>query len=181
MNVYIIIDMQNDFIDGALKNEDAMKIVEPMCSFINKIKDMKNSYLVATQDTHQPSYLETNEGKHLPFVHCVENTRGWEINDEIKKCITNNAMIIRKPNFGISSENWAKYLKDLNPERIILMGVCTDICVVSNALSLKTAFPEIPVIVLSDLCAGVTIETHDAGLLTMKMCQVDLMLSKDIL
>jgi nicotinamidase-related amidase len=116
--------------------------------------------------------MESNEGLHLPILHCQFNTWGWQIVDELKDCKYNR--IINKPNFGIGSGTWRNILKDIDVTTITLVGLCTDICVISNALSLKIAYPEIPVRVIEKLCMGVTKESHEKAIATMKMCQVDI-------
>lgn len=172
MKIYCVIDMQNDFIDMALGTKEAQAIVEPMAEFL-QARDTENTLVFATRDTHHEDYMNTNEGKHLPVPHCIEGTKGWEINTAIQAAI-GDAVTINKPNFGIAADTWKEQLKGIEVTEIELMGLCTDICVISNALALKTAFPEIPVRVRKDLCAGVTPETHDAAIKTMGMCQVDI-------
>ena len=191
MKVYCVIDMQNDFIDGALGTPEAQAIVEPVTEFIRKLVDgdgepgsgagMSGDWeIVATRDTHYNDYLETNEGKHLPVVHCQIDSEGWLINDKVYEALeAAQARIIDKPNFGISPERWALAFENVTVDEVVLFGLCTDICVISNALAMKNAYPEIPVKVYSDLCAGVTPESHEAALLTMKMCQVDVMRSDE--
>ncbi len=182
MKVFCVIDMQKDFIDGALGTPEAQAIVDPVINFLEGLKELPyESYeVIATRDTHYNNYLETNEGKHLPVVHCQIDSEGWLIPDSIYSVLESlEARVVDKPNFGISSERWQLILENVDVEEIVLIGLCTDICVISNALAMKTAFPEIPVKVYSDLCAGVTPESHDAALLTMKMCQVDVMRSDE--
>ena len=172
-NVLIIVDMQNDFIDMSLGTAEALKTIEPVCDLI---RNEEFDTVIATMDTHPENYLETNEGKHLPVVHCQIDTEGWLIPDSIYSVLESlEAQVIDKPHFGISSDRWSLILENVDVEEIAVFGLCTDICVISNALALKTAFPEVPVKVYSDLCAGVTPETHEAALATMKMCQVDVM------
>ncbi|SER03947.1 Nicotinamidase-related amidase [Lachnospiraceae bacterium NE2001] len=159
----IVIDMQNDFIDGSLGTAEAVAIVE---NVKNKIQEYKSrgDEIIFTRDTHQENYLETNEGKHLPVVHCIEGTSGWEIREGL---YVEGADIINKPSFGYTG--WADY----SFEEVELIGLCTDICVVSNALIIKALFPEIKVSVDSSCCAGVTPDSHNAALNTMKMCQIE--------
>ena len=172
-NILIVIDMQNDFIDGSLGTKEAEAIVD---NVVEKIKSYDPEDVFATRDTHQPDYLDTQEGRFLPVVHCVENTSGWQFDKKVGKAAEKleNAEIINKPTFG--SEQLIELLKEENEKeaigRITLIGLCTDICVVSNALMVKAAFPEMDVRVLKDCCAGVTPETHEAALTTMKMCQI---------
>ena len=176
MKVYCVIDMQNDFIDGALGTPEAQAIVEPVANFLRNL-DYEHE-VIATRDTHYNDYLETNEGRHLPVEHCLIDSHGWQINEDVAEALDAlDARIIDKPNFGISPERWAQSLENVDVTEVVLFGLCTDICVISNALAMKTAYPEIPVKVYSDLCAGVSPESHEAALLTMKMCQVDVMKS----
>lgn len=159
----IVIDMQNDFIDGSLGTAEAVAIVE---NVKNKIQEYRSrgDEIIFTRDTHQENYMDTNEGKHLPVVHCIEGTPGWEIREGL---YVEGAEIINKPSFGYTG--WA----DRNFEEVELIGLCTDICVVSNALIIKALFPEIKVSVDSSCCAGVTPDSHNAALNTMKMCQIE--------
>lgn len=170
MDVLIVVDMQNDFVTGTLGSSLAEKIVIPLKEYLNSLKE--DTYVIFTRDTHDESYLESNEGLHLPIPHCLFNTWGWQIVDELKDFKYNR--IINKPNFGIGSGTWRNILKDIDVKSITLVGLCTDICVISNALSLKIAYPEIPVRVIERLCMGVTKKSHEDAIATMKMCQVDI-------
>ena len=158
----IVVDMQNDFIDGALGTEEAVAIVE---NVKKKIKEYQQNgdEIIFTRDTHQSNYLSTNEGKNLPVEHCIEGTEGWKIQEGLE---VPGAIYIDKPTFGYL--NWKEY----NLEEVEMVGLCTDICVVSNALIIKATYPEIQVSVDAGCCAGVTPESHRAALTTMKMCQV---------
>lgn len=159
----IVVDMQNDFIDGSLGTKEAQAIVENVKRKIEAYKEAGEE-IIFTRDTHKDNYLETNEGKNLPVVHCIEGTKGWEIAEGLE---VPDAIYIDKPSFGYM--NW----KDYNLEEVELVGLCTDICVVSNALIIKATYPEIKVSVDAGCCAGVTPESHEAALMTMKMCQVE--------
>lgn len=159
----IVIDMQNDFIDGSLGTAEAVAIVDNVKRKIEEYK-ANGDEIIFTRDTHQDNYMETNEGKHLPVVHCIEGTSGWEIRDVLD---TEGCEIINKPSFGYTG--WSGY----SFEEVEIVGLCTDICVVSNALIIKALFPEIRVSVDSSCCAGVTPESHEAALTTMKMCQIE--------
>jgi nicotinamidase-related amidase len=170
MDVLIVVDMQNDFVTGTLGSKHAQNIVLPLKEYLNSLSE--DTYVILTRDTHDESYMESNEGLHLPILHCQFNTWGWQIVDELKDCKHNR--IINKPNFGIGSGTWRNILKDIDVTTITLVGLCTDICVISNALSLKIAYPEIPVRVIEKLCMGVTKESHEKAIATMKMCQVDI-------
>ena len=159
----IVIDMQNDFIDGALGTKEAQAIVPNVKKKIEEYK-ARGDEIIFTRDTHNENYLETNEGKHLPVEHCIEGTHGWMIADEVD---CPEYRHINKDSFGYPL--W-KYF-DL--EEIELVGLCTDICVVSNALILKAHFPSSNITVDASCCAGVTPESHRAALTTMKMCQIN--------
>ena len=156
----IVVDIQNDFVDGALGTKEAVSIIAPACQ---KIKDFEGEIFV-TYDTHFADYLNTAEGKKLPVPHCIKGTKGWEIADGL---YVEGAKIIDKPNFG-----WPHWDKETF-ESVELIGLCTDICVVSNALIIKATFPDAQVKVDSACCAGVTPESHEAALKTMQMCQVE--------
>ncbi|MGN0517365.1 MAG: cysteine hydrolase family protein [Acutalibacteraceae bacterium] len=168
MKLLAVIDMQNDFVTGSLKNDEAVKIIPAV---INKLSgvDENETVVVFTKDTHTPDYLNTQEGKNLPFVHCVKGTDGWDIIPELKT-YAENKRIFEKPSFG--SEELADYAKDAQFSEIELIGVCTDICVISNAMLLKAALPEAEITVDSACCAGVTVESHNNALNAMKMCQI---------
>lgn len=159
----IVVDMQNDFIDMALGTKEAVAIVPNVIKKIRSYID-NGDEVIFTRDTHQENYLSTPEGIKLPVPHCIEGTKGWEIYDGV---YVEGSKIINKPNFGWP--NWASE----KFEEVELIGLCTDICVVSNALIIKATFPDIKVSVDSSCCAGVTPETHEASLTTMKMCQID--------
>ena len=158
----VVVDMQNDFIDGSLGTAEAVQIVDNVVDEIGKY-DVKDVF--ATRDTHPENYLETQEGRKLPVVHCVKGTKGWEIADGLYVA---GADCIDKPNFGWPNWNERSF------DEIELVGLCTDICVVSNALILKAQFPDVPVSVDASCCAGVTPDSHEAALITMKMCQIDI-------
>lgn len=163
--VLIVVDMQKDFVTDTLGSEEAKKIVT---NVVSKVKE--NDFVIYTRDTHQTDYLETREGRYLPVSHCIEGTEGWELIDELKAC--NPEHIIDKPSFGYTG--WAEKLADFNPKGTIeLIGVCTDICVVSNALILKALYPEADLVVDAGCCAGTTVENHKAALQTMRCCQID--------
>ena len=163
--VLIVVDMQNDFIDGSLGTKEAVAIVDKVKAKIEEYHS-RGDKVIFTRDTHQDNYLETPEGKKLPVSHCIEGSKGWEIADGL---MVENAMIINKPTFGYTG--WVDVLT--GESCIELVGLCTDICVVSNALILKAQFPDVDISVDASCCAGVTVETHKAALETMKMCQID--------
>ena len=159
----IVVDMQNDFVDGSLGTPEAEQIVEKVRSKIKSYHE-NGDEIIFTRDTHTKDYLNTNEGKHLPVEHCIEGTDGWKIVDGLE---IPNAKYIDKPTFGWM--NW----KEQDLEEVELVGLCTDICVVSNALIIKAMYPEIDITVDASCCAGVTPATHKAALETMKMCQIN--------
>lgn len=165
----IVIDMQNDFIDAALGTPEAAAIVEAVKE---KIRSYPVEDVIATMDTHGENYLETQEGQNLPVVHCVKGTDGWQIRPDIAVLLT-GAKIYEKPTFG--STAMAADLKALSEQEELeleLIGLCTDICVVSNALLLKATMPEVRISVDARCCAGVTPEKHLAALETMRSCQI---------
>ena len=169
--ILLVIDMQNDFIDGALGTSEAVAIVDRVVEEIGKypVGD-----IIATRDTHGENYLNTQEGRNLPVTHCVKGTPGWELNPKIAAALK-NAAIIDKPSFG--SKELAEQMAQMAQREeldITLVGLCTDICVVSNALLIKAFLPETPVRVIADCCAGVTPESHQAALKTMQMCQIQI-------
>ncbi len=167
--VLVVVDMQNDFIDGALGTAEAQNIVENVKA---KIRAYRPADVFATRDTHGEDYLETQEGKNLAVKHCIRGTHGWQIRSDIA-ALLDGAHIIDKPTFG-STELAQKIAEIAKTEEIAveLIGLCTDICVVSNALLLKAFLSEIPISVDSRCCAGVTPASHEAALSTMKSCQI---------
>ena len=164
----IVIDMQNDFISGSLGTKEAQAIVPNVKKKIEEYKT-RGDRIIFTRDTHYGNYLHTNEGKHLPVEHCIKNTDGWNISNELD---TKDCGIIDKDTFGYIV--WDLHLahEDVDDE-IEIVGLCTDICVVSNALIIKATLPEIKITVDASCCAGVTPESHKAALTTMKMCQIN--------
>lgn len=168
MNVLVVVDMQNDFIDGALGTAEAVKIVDRVTEEIGK--DCYDQ-VIATLDTHEEDYMQTLEGKYLPVPHCVNGTEGWKIRKEIMDALEKrNALLIEKPTFG--SEVLVEKIKELQPDTITLIGLCTDICVISNALLLRAACRNTEMCVIQDCCAGVTPEKHEAALKVMESCQI---------
>ncbi len=168
--ILVVIDMQNDFIDGSLGTPEAVAIVD---NVVNKINTYKTNNIYATRDTHFENYLETSEGKNLPVVHCVKDTFGWQINSKVADAIK-NSVVIDKPSFG--SLELAEILRKRSEKEDIeieLVGLCTDICVVSNAMILKAYMPEVKISVDGSCCAGVTKESHFKALDTMKICQIN--------
>lgn len=167
--VIVVIDMQNDFIDGALGTKEAQAMLPHL---VAKLEREKDALLIFTQDTHSKNYMETQEGRNLPVLHCIKPEKGWEIAPSLQPFVKKAAAVIEKPAFG--SLELPKAVAKLRPDEVELVGLCTDICVISNAMILKTAFPELPVAVDASCCAGVTPASHDNALQAMKMCQVDI-------
>lgn len=167
--VIVVIDMQNDFIDGALGAKEAQAMLPYL---VAKLEREKDALLIFTQDTHSKNYIETQEGRNLPVLHCIKPEKGWEIAPSLQPFVKKAAAVIEKPAFG--SLELPKAVAKLQPDEVELVGLCTDICVISNAMILKTAFPELPVAVDASCCAGVTPASHDNALQAMKMCQVDI-------
>ena len=168
-DVLVVVDMQNDFIDGALGTKEAVAIVTKV---EEKIRNF-NGTVLFTRDTHENWYLETQEGKKLPVPHCIRDTEGWQIRRELD--ILRKTEPVDKETFG--STDLADDLVAMNIDdeikSITFVGLCTDICVISNALLVKAALPEVPIIVDAACCAGVTPESHENALKDMEMCQVE--------
>lgn len=167
--VIVVIDMQNDFIDGALGTKEAQVMLPHL---VAKLEREKDALLIFTQDTHSKNYMETQEGRNLPVPHCIKPEKGWEIAPSLQPFVKKAAAVIEKPAFG--SLELPKAVAKLQPDEVELVGLCTDICVISNAMILKAAFPELPVAVDASCYAGVTPASHDNALQAMKMCQVDI-------
>lgn len=169
--ILIVVDMQKDFVDGALGTKEAVAIVD---NVVNKIDNFEGDIIV-TYDTHFENYMETQEGNNLPVPHCIKGTDGWKLDKKVQSALDKREYkAIEKPTFG--STELIEYIKsNYNPAEleIELVGLCTDICVVSNAILLKANFLETKVSVDAKCCAGVTVESHNAALTTMKMCQVN--------
>lgn len=177
--ILVIVDMQNDFVNGSLGTKQAEAIVSLVCEKI-KHAQAENALVFATKDTHSENYLETREGRYLPVKHCIKGTEGWQINESVAKEL-GNARVFEKYSFGsltlpeaIAEELQIKEIAPKDAE-IELVGLCTDICVISNALILKTRFPETDILVDSSCCAGVTPEKHFAALETMRSCQIEIL------
>ena len=171
MDFLIVVDMQNDFIDGALGTPEALAIVPKVAE---KIKDFGGK-VIFTRDTHGEDYLDTQEGRLLPVKHCIKGTDGWQIRAELEALGAED--VIDKPAFG--SPELAMQLKNYDETvehigSVTLVGLCTDICVITNAMMTKGALPEVPLFVRTDCCAGVTPESHQTALNAMKMCQIEI-------
>ena len=166
----IVVDMQNDFITGALGSAEAQAIVPAVSNLVDTFNP---ACVYFTRDTHDENYLETEEGKNLPVPHCIKGTDGWSLIPELQE--KNDGMLnyINKNSFGF--DGWNKILPDSRAiNSITLCGVCTDICVVSNALALKALHPEVPMKVVASCCAGSSVENHDAALAVMKATQIQI-------
>lgn len=167
--ILIVVDAQNDFIDGCLGSENAVAVIPNIKKKIEEYVNMGElGEIIFTQDTHYENYLDTLEGKNLPIKHCIVNTEGWKVSSELD--IPNRPHVL-KETFGWNA--WGFKLDSTEVESVELVGFCTDICVVTNALLIKTLFPHIEISVDASCCAGVTPESHQAALTTMKMCQIN--------
>ena len=165
MKYLIVVDMQNDFIDGTLGTAEAVAILP----YVKEKIEQFDGKVLFTRDTHEENYLSTQEGRNLPVEHCIKGTDGWQIHPTLEALRTTEA--IDKPTFGsIALVHLLQRAQDL--ESVELIGLCTDICVISNAMLIKAAFPEIPVTVDAKCCAGVTPQSHKNALEAMKMCQI---------
>ena len=181
MKILIVVDMQKDFINGALGTPEAAAIVSSVAA---RITAGRGELVLFTQDTHGADYLNTPEGKKLPVPHCIEGTEGWQIDPTVKAAWQNHPDTIvapgltentfTKPVFG--SVDLVDFLKSKQNEinSIEILGICTDICVISNAIMIKNALPHINISVNAACCAGVTPQSHQEALNVMKMCHIDI-------
>ena len=168
----IAVDLQNDFVTGSLGTKEAQAIIPAAAARIEK-RRREGYYVIATMDTHDEDYPSTVEGRKLPVTHCLRGTEGWALAPDIAKALEGCPQI-HKPTFG--SVQLASFIGDLAggaPEEIELIGLCTDICVVSNALLLKAHYPNTAIAVVAECCAGVTPQRHEAALETMRACHID--------
>ena len=165
MNILVVVDMQRDFIDGALGTPEAVAIVP----YVKALIEGFDGKVLFTRDTHFDNYMDTQEGRNLPVPHCIKGTPGWEIHPELE--VLRKTEAIDKLTFG-SSALPEVLMKEENLESVTFTGLCTDICVISNVMVTKAFFPEVPVIVDAAGCAGVTPESHKNALAAMKVCQV---------
>ncbi len=169
-NILVVVDMQNDFVYGALKTNGAENIVDPIK---RKVLDFDGT-VIFTRDTHKNDYLDTEEGKNLPVKHCIQNTPGWEIVELLRDL--RDSIIIDKPTFG--SVELGKLLEKLDKKdkisSVTLLGLCTDICVISNAILIKAFLPSAHIIVDGSLSRGVTEESHKTALSAMRSCQIEI-------
>ena len=164
MQYLFVIDYQNDFVDGSLGFPGAEKLDAPIAA---KVRSYGKGRVFFTRDTHGDDYLQTQEGRLLPVVHCRMNTPGWQIDSRLPVC---GAPVVDKSTFG--SLELVQVVRMLNPAAITLVGICTDICVISNAMLLKAGLPEVPIPVDAACCAGVTPERHQNALAAMAACQI---------
>lgn len=162
----VVVDVQVDFVNGALGTKEAQEMVPALLEKIQEEKK-RGTRLVFTKDTHQETYLETQEGKNLPVEHCIKGTEGWELIPELRE-YEKEAVVVEKPTFG--SVKLPEKVQDV--QEIVLVGLCTDICVISNALLLKAYYPEKRIQVDAKCCAGVTPDSHKNALEAMKCCQI---------
>lgn len=171
MKVLIVIDMQNDFTTGVLGNPETASVVGKVAEYIKKFRAIeKDGKIIVTLDTHDENYMNTQEGKYLPVPHCIRGTDGWKLVPEIESAV-GDCIKLEKITFGAFDLPFAVG-RDEKIEEIQVIGVCTDICVISNAMIIKSAFPEVPVKIIADCCAGVTPESHKTALDAMKACQI---------
>ena len=166
----IVVDMQNDFVTGCLGTEEASEITPAIAKYVQDF----DGEVIFTRDTHHEDYMDTQEGKKLPVLHCLEGTDGWQIVPQLRGFSANEhrCRIFDKPTFG--STQLAQFVSENAPEEVQLVGVCTGICVLSNAVLIKAFSPEIPVKVIANLCACVTPESHETALKAMETCQIEI-------
>ena len=168
MKALFVIDMQNDFIDGVLGSPEAQAIVPKVAEKIEQAKQDEDIVIISTLDTHYVDYLETEEGKYLPIPHCIQDTLGWEINNDIRKALSNRSYKCYKKSFGYPWPNESFLVKGVT--EIEIVGLDTDFCVLANALGIKAAFPNTPITIDAAICAGSTPEWHEKALDMLKHC-----------
>lgn len=184
MKVIVVVDMQNDFITGSLGSPEAVEVKDKMIKYLRE-QDYNNTKVIFTMDTHRGDYLESYEGKKLPISHCIINTEGWKINKELYEIVPADSKETQfKQTFGsldltetVMDTILNAYLESDTEnffDEIEIVGVCTDICVVSNALILRAYYPNTKIKVISELCAGTSKEAHNAALMVMNSCQIDI-------
>lgn len=172
--VLVVVDMQNDFISGSLGTKEAQGIV-PLVADKIKQYQLASQKVIYTRDTHTQNYLQTAEGKKLPVVHCLLDEWGWQIEERLSALIKEDTVVINKETFGSTAlGEMIKQMAEEDPEmEVELIGLCTDICVISNALLIKAFAPEVTIKVDSSCCAGVTPESHENALKAMAVCQIE--------
>lgn len=178
MHFLVVVDMQKDFIDGALGTKEAVDLVPKVVDYI---KNYDGDKIIATRDTHQANYLETLEGMKLPVVHCVEGTDGWKLNNDVANALLGTkkyAGVVDKPTFGsfdlLDKIEAAACEKDEDVSQVEVCGLCTDICVLANVELIRAKWPNAIIKVNKNLTEGVTPETKEAALQTMKMTQIEI-------
>ena len=169
--VIVVVDMQNDFVDGSLGTAEAQAMLPRLVKKLSEERASDAADFVFTMDTHPAEYLQTAEGKKLPVEHCIKGSPGWKIVPQLQPFAAAARAVVEKPTFG--SAELPKLAADY--DEIELIGLCTDICVISNALLLKAFYPEKQICVDAACCAGVTQESHKNALAAMKMCQIDIL------
>ena len=174
--IYVFIDMQNDFLTGVLGSNEGQAVIPHVANQLKTAVEKKqageNCEIYLTKDTHYDNYMDTMEGKKLPVPHCIKGTDGWEICPELLEVMTPDCKVIEKVTFGY--DGWKNILGELAPEdEIVIMGVCTDICVISNTMVLKALYPNNVITVDAAGCAGVTPEQHNGALAQLKICHID--------
>ena len=184
MRVLLLIDLQKDFIDGALGSAEAQAIIPRVVEKLNNYEDKRNTLVLYTKDTHYDNYMDTLEGKMLPVPHCIENTPGWSINKDIERAVRSNSFLtyssdkiinsrVYKNTFGSDDlRDFFLKFKDKIDE-VEFVGLCTDICVISNVLMCRQTLPDTKIVVDASCCAGVTPDKHKAALEVMKSCQIE--------
>ena len=173
-HVLIVVDMQTDFVDGALGTPEAVAILDNVTAKIKAYAADPDGVIFVTYDTHTESYMETSEGKHLPVPHCIKGTAGWALHPTVAAALAGVAYTaVEKPTFGSVALPALVKEASAGDFSVELIGLCTDICVVSNTLLLKAHYPEVSISVDASCCAGVTPDTHRAALTTMGMCQIE--------
>ena len=178
MKILAVIDMQNDFVSGSLGSKEAEAIVEKVVEKINRF----DGYIAATFDTHHADYLETQEGRNLPVLHCVDGADGWNLEEHVLRALCSKmehgstVCTFKKPTFGSTAlADWISHLYLTEEvEEVVLVGLCTDICVISNAMLIKAFLPEVKVTVDAACCAGVSPASHNNALAAMRMCQINI-------
>lgn len=175
MKITVVVDVQNDFVYDALGSADAANAIGNIMETLMQVD--KTDFVIFTRDTHGKNYMDTREGRNLPVPHCIYGTHGWDVVESVDACVCKmQKMYINKPIFG--SYNLINTISEMidmyNADEVELFGFCTDICVISNALMVRSAFPEIKVTVRENCCAGVTPEKHAAAIEVMKSCQIEI-------
>lgn len=168
----VVIDMQNDFITGVLGNNECRSIVPQVVQRVREAVDEKSD-IIFSQDTHQENYSFTQEGRKLPIPHCIQDTDGWKIIPELEEMAVQSGIIFTKDTFG--STSIAEYIKEQKYDEVELIGVCTDICVISNAMIIKAFAPEVEISINESCCAGVTPQSHQIAIEAMKACQINIL------